>query len=227
MKSIKTTILAAATLAVGVGLAQAQLTNYIAVGLAIPDNDPSGLVSTLSLSDPGGSIDDVSVNLDIAGGWNGDLYAYLLSPTGQMAVLLNRVGVDTGNPVGYGDSGFDVTLSAVGNDIHTYQNDSPLFNGSGQLTGDWGADGRSADPALVTVTSPQDEGLGGLDGIDPTGQWTLFVADLNPGDQSTLVSWGLDVQATPEPSTWAMMATGLGALGFAARRRNFRRQGLL
>ena len=163
------------------------------------------------------------------GGWNGDLYAYLLSPTGQTAVLLNRVGVDVGNSVGYGDSGFDVTLSSTGNDIHTYQQSSPLFNGTGQLLGNWAADGRSADPALVTVADPIDDGLGNFTGADPTGQWTLFVADLNPGDQSILVSWGVnvDVQPTPEPSTWAMLGMGLVALGFSVRRRNLRRQGLL
>ena len=228
MKHLKT-IVVAVTMALAVSSGRAQLTNDVNVGLAIPDNDPNGLVSSISFTDPGASISDVSVNLDITGGWNGDLYAYLLSPTGQTAVLLNRVGVDVGNSVGYGDSGFDVTLSSTGNDIHTYQQSSPLFNGTGQLLGNWAADGRSADPALVTVADPIDDGLGNFTGADPTGQWTLFVADLNPGDQSILVSWGVnvDVQPTPEPSTWAMLGMGLVALGFSVRRRNLRRQGLL
>ena len=229
MKHLKTAAVVAVTLAFTVSIGRAQLTNDVSVGLAIPDNDPNGLVSSIDLGDPGASIADVSVNLDITGGWNGDLYAYLLSPSGQSAVLLNRVGLDVGNSVGYGDSGFDVTLSSTGNDIHTYQQSNPLFNSSGQLLGDWAADGRSADPALVTVADPIDDGLGNFTGADPTGQWTLFVADLNPGDQSILVSWGVnvDVQPTPEPSTWAMLGMGLVALGFSVRRRNLRRQGLL
>ena len=37
------------------------------------------------------------------------------------------------------------------------------------------------------------------------GNWTLFLADLNSGDQSTLVCWSLNVSVVPEPVTWALL----------------------
>jgi hypothetical protein len=44
----------------------------------------------------GPTITDVNVGLQLSGGWNGDLYAYLVHSSG-FAVLLNRVGRGTGN----------------------------------------------------------------------------------------------------------------------------------
>ena len=113
---------------------------------------------------------------------------------------MNRVGMTSGNPDGYPNSGMLVTLTSAStaNDIHFYQNFSPAYNGSGQLTGTWQADGR---------TSPLDTSRGSLssfNGLDPNGTWTLFFADLSPGDQSTLVSWSLDITTVPEPVPLAL-----------------------
>jgi subtilisin-like proprotein convertase family protein len=47
-------------------------------------------------------------------------------------------------------------------------------------------------------------------GLDPNGNWTLFVADQNPGDTSTLQSWTLTITAVPEPS--AALLSFLGAV---------------
>jgi hypothetical protein len=52
----------------------------------------------------------------------------------------------------------------------------------------------------------------------PNGAWTLFIADLSSGGQSTLVSWGLTIVTVPEPQTWAMLVGGAGML-LAFRRR--------
>src|SRR5476651_1195893 len=107
---------------------------------AIPDNSPSGLANTMSVTGLAAAIANVTVTLNITGGYNGDLYAYLAGPNGGFAVLLNRSGVNSGNAFGYSDAGFNITfddsVSATG--IHFYQSSSPTYS-SGQLTGTWGS----------------------------------------------------------------------------------------
>ena len=39
-----------------------------------------------------------------------------------------------------------------------------------------------------------------LNGMDGNGLWTLYMADLSPLGESTLVSWGLEITMVPEPS---------------------------
>ena len=175
----------------------------------IPDNSVVGLGSTASASGFSGAISAVTVNLNISGGYNGDLYAYL-SYGGVLVPLLNRVGVSSADAIGYADTGFNVTLSSSGaHDVHLYGNFSPSFNGNGQLTGTWQPDGRAIDPqspssafdAAGTVT------FAALNGLDPNGTWTLFIADLSPGEQSQLLNWSLDItslSAVPEPVNVAL-----------------------
>src|SRR5262249_36122546 len=122
----------------------------------------------------------------------------------------NRVGVTASDSDGYANAGFSVTLSASAtHDIHFYQNFGPSYNGNGQLTGTWQADGRTS-PLSNTRTS-----LGTFDGFNPNGTWTLFFADQNAGDKSTLVSWSLDVEAVPEP---VVVALGIFGVVFAVTR---------
>ena len=80
----------------------------------IPDNDASGVAFSFNLS-PGEplAITDVTVDLNIAGGWNGDLYAYLSHGSG-FSVLLNRIGSTAANPGGSGVSGMNVEFSEIG-----------------------------------------------------------------------------------------------------------------
>ena len=89
---------------------------------SIADGNPVGTTEQIAVSGISGTVTNVQVQLDITGGFNGDLYTYLVDPTGQMAVLLNRSGVDGSNPSGYGNAGFNITLSgAATNDVHYYQ----------------------------------------------------------------------------------------------------------
>ena len=191
-------------------------------GLAVPDANPVGLVSTLDVSGMSGSTVNLTVNLDITGGFNGDLYAYLVSPTGTVVVLLNRVGMGSGNPFGYGNAGLDITLdSASGNNIHDYQSGSYTISGC-QLTGTWAPDSRTIDPLSapsVFDLAPTGSTLTSLDGADPNGVWTLFIADLSPGGQSTIVSWGLTVMTVPEPQTWTLLGGSLTAFWLINRKR--------
>ncbi|MEI8290077.1 MAG: hypothetical protein WCH99_11450 [Verrucomicrobiota bacterium] len=87
----------------------------------ILDGNPVGVMEQFTVSGLSGSICNVQVTLDITGGFNGDLYAYLVDPAGQLVVLLNRLGVTGSNPFGYGDSGMNLTLSGLAtNNIHDY-----------------------------------------------------------------------------------------------------------
>ena len=181
----------------------------------IPDGSAVGSSATASVSGLDQYLQSVNVTLNISGGYNGDLYAYL-SYNGTLVPLLNRVGVGTGNAFGYGDTGFNVTLSSAGAyDVHNYGNYSPSFNGSGQLTGTWQPDGRAIDPqsSPSTFDSASRVSFGSYNGMNPNGTWTLFIADLSAGGQSQLVSWELDITAVPEPVN---VALGIFAVVFLA-----------
>jgi hypothetical protein len=172
----------------------------------IPDGSPSGWAGTATASGYLPSLSDISVTLNISGGYNGDLYAGL-SYGGVLVPLLNRVGVTSGDGFGYGNTGFSVTLSSAGaNDVHSYGSYSPSFNGDGQLTGTWQPDGRAIDPqsSPSSFDSASRVGFDSFNGMNPNGTWTLFLADLSGGGQSTLVSWSLEITAVPEPVNVAL-----------------------
>jgi hypothetical protein len=100
--------------------------------------------------------------------------------------------------------------------------------GRGSVTDVQGAlaiatDGSDVDPVYVLDTGPQTLLLGSFNGTNPAGDWTLFLTDLDFGEQDTLVKWDVIVTAIPEPSTWTLM--GLGGFAFGMRfmrRRVFR-----
>jgi hypothetical protein len=191
----------------------------------IPDGSAVGSSGTATASGLEPHITGVSVNLNISGGYNGDLYAYL-SYNGALVPLLNRVGVGTGNAFGYGDSGFNVTLSSAGTyDVHNYGNYSPSFS-SGQLTGTWQPDGRAIDPqgAPNTFDAAGTVNFSSYNGMNPNGTWTLFIADLSAGGQSKLNGWTLDITAAvPEPANAALaIFTGLFLVVTLARNQHVR-----
>lgn len=180
----------------------AQITNEISlnnINKVIPDHTSSGVVISTNLSSNIGEISAVTIHLKIVGGYNGDLYAYLRhsSPTGtNMCVLLNRTGRSSGNPHGYGDAGFDVQFtSAAGEDVHNYRLLAPPASG-GLLTGVWQPDGRMILPSEVTDASPRQTDLDAFAGADASGEWTFFVADLDPGVASALEAVQIEVAGT-------------------------------
>jgi len=186
----KSIILGAIMMATLVGTAQATLITYSSGTLneAIPDGNLVGITESTTISgvpspsaDYTSTIQNVDVNLDISGGYNGDLYAYLVLQNGSTttAMLLNRIGTSGSDSWGNDGSGMDVTLSSSGalGNIHN----APFAN----LTGTYQPDG---------VTT-----LAAFNGLDMNGIWTLYLVNMVSGDPSILVSWGLDI--TPTPTT--------------------------
>jgi subtilisin-like proprotein convertase family protein len=168
-----------------------------------PDGNYSGMSDVQNITSGIGSIASLKVRLKVTGEFNGDLYAYLRHSSG-FTVLLNRPGKTASNPLGYGDSGFDITLdNASLNDLHTYQNVTIPQDGS-PLTGIWQPDGRNVDPDLVTDADPQSASLNNFVGLAASGQWTLYLVDAQSGGTNMVTEWGLDITGTANSSiTWA------------------------
>ena len=159
----------------------------------VPDNNFSGWSDTRTVGAiPAGTFTSLSVDLQLSGGWNGDLYAYLVHSSG-FSVLLDRVGTGFApGALGYGDAGMNVNLAAGGTSIHQYGGANTF---SAAPTGSWQTDNTSG--SLTTFLS-----------TNPNGSWSLFIADLSGGGVSTVQSWGLqmDIVAVPEVETWVAAA---------------------
>ena len=167
------------------------------LNLGIPDGNPCGMASEITVSGAGRAVSHVTVTLNVAGGRSGDLYAYL-SYHGTLVTLVNRVGTGGGDAFGSADSGFNnVTLGSTGSDVHW------ASAGGGALTGSYLAVGRQIDPLSATASFKANGTVtldGSFAGVNPNGTWTLFIADLSTGGTSTLEGWSLDITALPDHS---------------------------
>ncbi len=226
------TLTLALALTAGPALAQSFLFN-VNNGF-IPDGSSTGFADARTVTTSTVSIDTLEVRLNLAGvgsgAYNGDLYVTLQHDSG-FAVLLNRAGRTGDDPFGAWDNGYNVTF-ALGDtlgDIHNYRSVLGLGNDDvlSPLTGRWQADGRNVDPSVVLDTSPRTAGLESFHGVDPNGEWTLFVADLSSGGLARIQSWELLIEplaVIPEPSTSAALAgAALAAFALWRRRRSAQR----
>ncbi|MCX6894919.1 MAG: hypothetical protein NTZ16_05335, partial [Verrucomicrobia bacterium] len=172
-----------------------------AVNQGLPDASSVGLAVSQTLSGMSTNpISNVDVRLNISGGYNGDLYGYLLlrSADGstKFSVLLNRVGRTDAAGDGDAGAGFNVTLSGNVNAGYTNIHDAVGTDGL-PTTGNYLADGRAISPNgdFNGVTSTA--GLERFNGANANGIWTLFLADVATGDMSLLESWGLEITLGP------------------------------
>ena len=175
----------------------------------IPDNNANGVTFHFSLNTANPVlITNVTVDLIIAGGWDGDLYAYLSHGSG-FSVLLNRIGSSTNNPGGSSASGMNVELADnYVPDIHTAAGNP--------ATGNFAPDGRFINPFTVLDTDPRTAMLSSFNNLDPNGGWTLFLADVSPLAVSTVQGWTVTVAtAVPEPGPAALLGLGLAIAGAA------------
>jgi hypothetical protein len=159
--------------------------------------------------------------------FNGDLVATLSHDSGYV-VLLNRVGRRPDSAVGYGDNGFNLTLTdTAAADVHTYRvslggsDFVPISSADPAvpLGGSWQPDGRVAAPESVVTGSPRITSLAAFNGLNPNGTWTLFFADMGAGGLAQMESWNLEFTVVPEPEVTASVSgAALFALALARRR---------
>ncbi len=185
---------------------------------AIPDANPSGITFThTTTTGDMNNINGVNVRLNFSGGFNGDLYGYLVFQATDNSIttttmLLNRVGRTGAADPGFATSGMNVVLSSAGpaGSIHDVANPASTYGNAATY---YLADARTTSPnGDFTGSTPAGSPLSVFDTYthNANGTWTLFLADLSGGDVSTLVGWGLDISVVPEPTTWALL--GFGAL---------------
>jgi subtilisin-like proprotein convertase family protein len=157
--------------------AQASFDLNVPVNQAIPDGNTVGLASHVVVSGQSGVVNGLAVSLTIDGRSNGDLYAFLTHGT-RIVVLLNRPGRTALDSLGYYDNGFNVTFNdAALLDIHKYGD-----QGGKLVTGTYQPDGRNVLPNTVLDTSDRTTKLSAFNGMNPNGEWILFVADVSGGD---------------------------------------------
>ncbi len=193
-----TTLIGLLAVVLGTGVVRGSLTyteNFNGLNMALPVGNPLGVSFSESVSDlpVGSTVVGVTVDLAISGGYNGNLYAYLVGPNRTLVTLLNRPGTGS-SPFGYLGSGLNVTLSdtASGSIQTTAETPGAVFSGTYQ--------------AAAT--------LGNINGSAADGTWTLFFADeVSGGGQPILDGFSLGITAVPEQASVALLVfLGLVAL---------------
>jgi len=163
----------------------------------IPDGNPVGVTFGGSVSDVASSwtVIGLTVSLNVSGGYNGDLYGYLVAPNGTLVTLMNQPGVTVNTPFGNLGSGMNLTLADSG---------AAMMANSDLSSGTYSAVGS----------------LSRFNGSAANGTWMLFFADVaSGGGTSVLDSWSLNITAVPEPENMALSVFGLMlALGLGWRR---------
>jgi hypothetical protein len=176
----------------------------------IPDGSAVGLSDVRSVTSAVVNVSSVQVKLYIAGQFNGDLYGYVRhvgATCTNFCVLLNRPGRTAINPFGYQDDGFDITFdNGAENDVHNYELTATVPVGL-PLTGIWKPDGRAADPAMVLDTDPCGTSLSSFTNGEASGEWTLFLADLNSGATNVLLGWELNLSGNGHNPTTISLAS--------------------
>jgi subtilisin-like proprotein convertase family protein/Zn-dependent metalloprotease len=142
----------------------ANVTQYTATDtpLNIPDNNATGITSTITITDTGTLI-DADLQLDITHTWVGDLDATLTAPNGQTFVLFDRIGSDGDD---YDNTYFDDSASQSINSgtapfSGAFQPDESFtsLNGNIDIAGDW----------TLTIVDNAGQDIGTLN------SWSLFL----------------------------------------------------
>jgi len=83
-----------------------------APALAIPDNNPAGVSSSIAIAQSG-VVQGIKVSVDITHSWIGDLRVELVTPAGQLALLHDQSGGDGDNIIRSYDSVTSPALAAL------------------------------------------------------------------------------------------------------------------
>ena len=151
----------------------------------VADGNPVGVVfsGTFNQASPLEQVLGVTVNLSMSGGYNGDLFAYLITPNGTLVVLLDQPGVATNGFGAYG-AGMNISLSDAGSTSIQNETSGNILSGTYQAAGN----------------------LSDFNGSLANGTWALFFSDIsNGGGQSTVDSWSLNLTVVPEPIGLALI----------------------
>jgi subtilisin-like proprotein convertase family protein len=117
-------------------------------------------VGTYDGAPVGSTVSSLTVSLNISGGFNGDLYAYLVSPSGTSVMFMNRPGMSL-NGFGASGAGMNITLT----DTYTANGSIQNVTTGSVLTGDY-----NAVDSLVN-----------FEGSQANGNWTLYFPDMPNG----------------------------------------------
>ncbi len=159
----------------------------------IPDNGYDGTLGSMASSAiavagaPSGSvITDITLDIDIAHTWVGDLTIKLEAPNGDILGVMSRPGLVEGADDGTGCCGTsdDWTTSISFNDAFALSAED-FDDDAIPLPVQY-------SPAPGSVTNPPAT-FADLFGSDVTGNWTLYVGDSGGGDAGTLNSWTITI----------------------------------
>ena len=155
-------------------------------GVTIPVGNPVGVVEagTFTVAGAGDRVLGITVGLNISGGYNGSLYAYLVAPNGTLVTLMNQPGVSVD---GFGalSSGMNITLSDTGG------------TSIQDVTDGYGT--------LLAGTYQGDQTLGTFGNSSANGTWEIYFADLRSGGGNPVLnSFTLNIEVIPEPVNVAL-----------------------
>ncbi|MEI7806885.1 MAG: hypothetical protein WCJ07_00190 [Verrucomicrobiota bacterium] len=119
----------------------------------VADGNPVGVVfsGTFNQASPLDQVLGVTVNLSISGGYNGDLFAYLIAPNGTLVVLLDQPGVAVNGFGAYG-AGMNISLSDAGSTSIQNERSGNILSGTYQAA----------------------DNLSDFNGLLANGTWALF-----------------------------------------------------
>jgi subtilisin-like proprotein convertase family protein len=210
---------AAALLCCSIQASQAQF-NYTGPGVTIPDNNPTGVTSTITVNDSY-FVMRLSITLTFAPThtWAGDLIVRL-THGGQTIDLFRRIGSTAAT--GVGDSS-DLTGPYTFTDTATQRMvDGALAVGATTAipSGSYRAttnlfSGSNAGETVVSLNSV-------FGGMNVQGPWVLSLSDNAGQDTGGLAAWSMSVTPVPEPSTFALLGLGVGAAAVGAWRKRRR-----
>jgi subtilisin-like proprotein convertase family protein len=198
--NMKMTLILAGLLAVIPARAGVLLSQTFSPAVVIPEGNPVGVEAsgtyTMGSGANGLVVGGITVGLNVSGGYNGDLVAYLVAPNGTMVTLMSQPGMGV-DGFGAASSGMNLTLDdTAGSSIQS-------------VTGGYGTS--------LTGTYQADGTLGTFDGSSANGTWDIYFADVDSGGGSpTLNSFTLNIELVPEPVKtslwifWALLLAGAG-----------------
>lgn len=146
-------------------------------GIAIPDNNPTGVNDTITVGDTG-SITDVDVTVEATHTWIGDLVFTVAH--GSSVTVIDQPGV----PVS--------TFGCSQNHINATLDDEAAAPVEDQCAA---SPNPTPPPYAIDGAFTPNNALSAFDSGEMSGDWTITAADLVAGDTGTLTEWCVVISA--------------------------------